>query len=62
MAIVDIYWHVLHDQGDGDGVDLLEEVTRAEMKLLVWMKMEQWKAYEEECAVRFPEEESSVSR
>jgi hypothetical protein len=57
LDIDDIYWHALHDQADGDRVDLLDEVTRAEMELLVGMKMEQRKAYEEECVVRFPEEE-----
>jgi hypothetical protein len=53
LDIDDIYWHALHDQADCDGIDLLDEVKRAEMEMLVRMKMEQRKAYEEECAVRF---------
>lgn len=57
LDIDDIYWHALHDQADGDKVDLLDEVTRTEMEALVQTKMEQRKAYEE-CAVRFPGEES----
>ncbi|KAI5862555.1 hypothetical protein GGS23DRAFT_81747 [Durotheca rogersii] len=53
----DIYWHALHHQVDGDGFDLLDEATRAELEPLVRMKTEQRKAYEEECAVRFPDDE-----
>lgn len=53
----DIYWHTLHDQVDGDGFGLLDEVTRAELEPMVRMKMEQRKAYEEECAVRFADDE-----
>ncbi|KAH6988794.1 hypothetical protein BKA56DRAFT_574628 [Ilyonectria sp. MPI-CAGE-AT-0026] len=53
----DIYWHTLHDQADGDGFGLLDEVTRAELEPLVRMKMEQRTAYEEECAVRFADDE-----
>ena len=53
----DIYWHTLHDQVDGDGFGLLDEATRAELKPLIRMKMEQRKAYEKECAVRFADEE-----
>jgi hypothetical protein len=53
----DIYWHTLHDQVDGDGFGLLDEATQAELEPLVRMKMEQRKAYEEECAVRFADNE-----
>ncbi|KAF4455102.1 protein kinase-like domain [Fusarium austroafricanum] len=49
----DIYWHTLHDQVHGDGFDLLDEVTRAQLEPLVLMKMEQLKAYDKERAVRF---------
>lgn len=53
LDIDDIYWHALHDQAEGDGVELLDEITRADIELLVRLKMEQRKAYEEECAIRF---------
>ncbi|KAH8669290.1 hypothetical protein BGZ61DRAFT_364318 [Ilyonectria robusta] len=58
LDIDDIYWNALHDQADGDDVDLLDTATRAEIKLLVRMKMKQRKAYVDECAIRFPKEES----
>lgn len=58
LDIDDIYWHALHDQADGDGIDILVEATRAEDRAVGRDEMEQRKAYEEECAVRFPEEES----
>lgn len=49
----DIYWHTLHNQVHGNGVDSLDEVTRAELESLVLMKMGQLEAYEKEWAVRF---------
>jgi hypothetical protein len=53
----DIYWHTLYDRVDGEGFGLLGEVARAELELLVQMKMEQRTAYVEECAVRFADDE-----
>lgn len=61
LDIDDIYWHALHDQVDGDSVELLDETTQVEMEPLVRINMEQRKAYEEECAARFPEEESGTT-
>jgi hypothetical protein len=55
LDVDDIYWHALHDEADGD-IGLLDEAKLAEMELLVQTKMEQRKAYEEECAVCFPED------
>lgn len=52
----DICWYALHDPVDGDGFDLLDEGTRAELEPLALKKMEQRKEYEEEWAGRFPEE------
>jgi Phosphotransferase enzyme family len=46
-----VYWAALHK--GGAGVDWLEEETRAEMESIGQMKMEQLKAYKEECAARF---------
>ncbi|KAH7317227.1 hypothetical protein BKA65DRAFT_515597 [Rhexocercosporidium sp. MPI-PUGE-AT-0058] len=52
-----IYWAALHD--DGAGVELLDDKARAEMELLTEKKMEQLKAYKEECTARFSLKESS---
>lgn len=52
----DIYWHALH-KVDGDGFDLLDEATQAELEPLIGMKMEQRDAYEKECTIRFAGEE-----
>jgi hypothetical protein len=46
-----IYWAALHN--DGLGVELLDDKTRAEMESFTQIKMEQLKAYKEECTVRF---------
>ncbi|KND86545.1 hypothetical protein TOPH_08818 [Tolypocladium ophioglossoides CBS 100239] len=46
-----VYWAALHD--GGDGVELLDEKARAEMEPFTQTKMEQLKAYEEECTARF---------
>lgn len=46
-----IYWAALHD-GDA-GAELLDEKTRAEMESFTQIKMEQLRAYEEECTARF---------
>ncbi|KAJ5934562.1 hypothetical protein N7466_004109 [Penicillium verhagenii] len=46
-----VYWATLHD--DGLGVELLDDKTRAEMESFTQIKMEQLKAYKEECTVRF---------
>ena len=42
-----------HRVGGGDGEELLDDETRAEMELLVKTKMDQLKAYKEECSVMF---------
>lgn len=47
-----IYWAALHD-GSVD-VDTLDNETRTEMELIKQMKVEQLKAYNEDCATRFP--------
>ncbi|PSS23204.1 hypothetical protein M430DRAFT_64856 [Amorphotheca resinae ATCC 22711] len=46
-----VYWAALHD--GSIGVDSLDDEARAEMESLKQMKMEQLKAYKEECSVRF---------
>ncbi len=44
-----VYWAALHKDGD----DVLDDETREEMERLVELKMEQLKAYDEECNARF---------
>jgi hypothetical protein len=44
-----VYWAALHKNGD----DVLDEETREDMEKLVDLKMEQLKAYDAECKVRF---------
>lgn len=46
-----IYWAALHR--DGAGIELLDDEVRAEMEPFSKMKMEQLKAYKEECTARF---------
>ncbi|RLL93520.1 hypothetical protein CFD26_102861 [Aspergillus turcosus] len=46
-----VYWAALHN--DGLGVELLDNKTRAEMESFTQIKMEQLKAYKEECSARF---------
>ncbi|RHZ68026.1 hypothetical protein CDV55_107912 [Aspergillus turcosus] len=46
-----VYWAALHN--DGLGVELLDDKTRAEMESFTQIKMEQLKAYKEECSARF---------
>ncbi|KAL9626481.1 MAG: hypothetical protein Q9164_007871, partial [Protoblastenia rupestris] len=46
-----VYWAALHK--GSTGVDWLQDETLAEMESLGQMKMEQLKAYKEECAARF---------
>lgn len=46
-----IYWAALHN--DGAGIELLDDEVRAEMEPFTQVKMEQLKAYKEECAIRF---------
>lgn len=46
-----IYWVALHN-GDA-GVELLDDKARAEVESLTQIKMEQLKAYKEECTARF---------
>ena len=46
-----IYWAALHK--DGAGIELLDDKARAEMEPFTQIKMEQLKAYEEECTARF---------
>jgi hypothetical protein len=49
-----IYWAALHK--DGAGVELLDDKVRAEMEPFTQIKMEQLKAYKEECTARFSSE------
>ncbi|CAG8036535.1 unnamed protein product [Penicillium olsonii] len=49
-----IYWAALHN--DGAGVELLDDKARAEMEPFTQLKMEQLKAYKEECSARFSSE------
>ncbi|POR32977.1 Uncharacterized protein TPAR_06806 [Tolypocladium paradoxum] len=46
-----IYWAALHD--GSTGVELLDEQVRAEIEPFTQTKMEQLKAYKEECTARF---------
>jgi hypothetical protein len=46
-----VYWAALHD--DGAGVGLLEVKACAEMELFTQTKMEQLRAYREECTTYF---------
>ncbi|KXG46507.1 uncharacterized protein PGRI_053630 [Penicillium griseofulvum] len=46
-----IYWAALHT--GGEGVDLLDDKARAEMEPFTQIKMEQLKAYKEQCTARF---------
>ena len=46
-----VYWAALHD--GSDGINSLDNEARAEMESIRQMKMEQLKAYKEECATRF---------
>lgn len=52
-----VYWAALHD--DGTGVELLDDKARAEMESFTQKKMEQLKAYKEECTARFTSRDSS---
>ncbi|KUL81894.1 hypothetical protein ZTR_09526 [Talaromyces verruculosus] len=49
-----IYWTALHD--GGTSTDLLDDKTRSEMEMFTQTKMEQLKAYKEECTARFSSE------
>ena len=46
-----IYWAALHD--GGAGIELLDDEARAEMEPFIEKKMEQLRAYKEECTARF---------
>lgn len=46
-----VYWAALHD--GSVSVESLDDETRAGMESIKQMKMEQLKAYKEECAARF---------
>jgi hypothetical protein len=46
-----VYWAALHERGAG--VELLDDKALAEMESFTQMKMEQLKAYKEECTARF---------
>jgi hypothetical protein len=48
-----VYWAALHDDDDGESVEVLEEAVRADMESFTRMKMEQLEAYKEECTARF---------
>ena len=45
-----VYWAALHKEGDG----LLDEQLEEEMKKFVDLKMDQLRAYDAECRIRFP--------
>lgn len=45
-----VYWAALHKEGD----DVLDDKMKEEMEKLVGLKMDQLKAYDAECRVRFP--------
>ena len=45
-----VYWAALHKYGD----DVLDDEMKEEMEKLVDLKMDQLKAYDAECKVRFP--------
>ncbi|KAJ5106666.1 hypothetical protein N7456_003341 [Penicillium angulare] len=47
----EIYWAALHS--DGAGIELLDDEVRAEIEPFKQIKMDQLKAYKEECAARF---------
>jgi hypothetical protein len=49
-----VYWAALHD--GGAGVELLDDKARAEMESFTQKKMEQLKAYKEECTARFSQD------
>ncbi|KAJ6103736.1 hypothetical protein N7486_003958 [Penicillium sp. IBT 16267x] len=49
-----IYWAALHN--DGAGVELLDDKARAEVESFPQIKMEQLRAYKEECTARFSSE------
>ncbi|XRM38326.1 hypothetical protein ABZX51_001756 [Aspergillus tubingensis] len=46
-----VYWDTLHSAGTG--IEELDEEARVELESFRWLKMEQLKAYKEECSVRF---------
>ncbi|GFN17923.1 phosphotransferase enzyme family protein-like protein [Aspergillus tubingensis] len=46
-----VYWDTLHSAGTG--IEELDEEARVELELFKRLKMEQLKAYKEECLVRF---------
>lgn len=46
-----VYWDTLHSAGTG--IEELDEGARVELQLFKRLKMEQLKAYREECSVRF---------
>lgn len=49
-----VYWAAMHHKdGGGSGEQLLDDQSRDEMDLLVETKMEQLKAYKDECSVMF---------
>jgi hypothetical protein len=54
-----IYWAALHD--GGAGVELLDDEGRAELESFTQKKMEQLKAYKEECTARFSSEDTNES-
>lgn len=46
-----VYWDTLHSAGTG--IEELDEKAQVELELFKRMKMEQLRAYKEECSVRF---------
>jgi hypothetical protein len=53
-----VYWSVLHESDDGDGLSLLDSATRQKLPQLVQRKMEQLKEYGEEYSALFSKESS----
>lgn len=49
-----IYWAALYN--GGAGAELLDDKVRAEVESFTQIKMEQLKAYKEECTARFSSE------
>lgn len=48
-----VYWAALHREDGGSDEQLLNDKSRTEMDSLMEIKMEQLKAYKEECSVMF---------
>lgn len=51
-----VYWVALHDDGEGAGVEKLDDEARADMESFIQRKMGQLEAYEVKCTARFSSE------